>query len=116
MEWRKNDIPRAKGCNLLPFKQCISLVANFALSLEQPTQLLSYEITRKLYGFPTDYWDTYAAKLMRITTKEVQRVARKYIDPASMQIVAVGDAGVIKAILEKYGPVEVYDTEGKLKK
>jgi hypothetical protein len=40
-------------------------------------------------------------------------VAKKYIDPATMQVVAVGDAGKIKAVLEKYGPVEVVDASGK---
>jgi len=90
-----------------------SLVANFALSLEQPTQLLSYALTRKFYNLPVDYWDTYPAKLMAVSADEVQQVARKYIDPGSMQIVAVGDAGKIEEILGKYGPIEVYDIEGK---
>jgi predicted Zn-dependent peptidase len=42
----------------------------------------------------------------------VQRVARKYISPDTLQLVAVGDATKIKAVLEKYGTVEVYDTNG----
>ena len=91
-----------------------SVVAGFALSLEQPTELLNYAITRKLYGFPADYWDTYPAKIMAVTAEEVQRVARTYISPENIQIVAVGDASKIKPVLEKYGPVEVFDTEGKL--
>ena len=90
-----------------------SVVANFALSLEQPTQLLFYAIVRKIYGFPADYWDTYPVKIMAVTPDEVQRIARKYINPEAIQVVAVGDGSKIKAVLEKYGPVEVYDTEGK---
>jgi len=90
-----------------------SIVASFALSLEQPTTLLGYEITRKVYGFPADYWDTYPAKISAVPAAEVQRVARKYINPNALQIVAVGEAGKIKTILEKFGPVEVFDTEGK---
>jgi predicted Zn-dependent peptidase len=92
-----------------------SLVASFALSLERPTQLLSYALTRKYYGLPDDYWDTYPAKLMATTAEDVQRVARKYLDPAALQIVAVGEGTKIKSVLEKFGPVEVYDTEGKKK-
>ncbi|PYS95056.1 MAG: hypothetical protein DMF50_10330 [Acidobacteria bacterium] len=91
-----------------------SLVASFALSLEQPTQLLGYAITRKVYGFPEDYWDTYPIRIMAVTADDVQRVARRYVDPESLQIVAVGDGGKIRAVMEKYGPVEVYDTEGRL--
>lgn len=90
-----------------------SVVASFALSLEQPTQLLSYEIVRRIYGFPEDYWETYPARIMAVTTEDVQRVARKYLNPESLQIVAVGDASKIRTVLEKFGTVTVYDAEGK---
>ncbi len=90
-----------------------SVVAHFALSLESPQQLIGYAITRKAYNFPADYWDKYPAKISAITPEDVQRVAKKYINPATMQLVAVGDAGKIKVIMEKYGPVEMVDTSGK---
>jgi zinc protease len=90
-----------------------SIVAHFALSLESPQQVIGYAITRKAYNFPPDYWDKYPAQIAAITADDVQRVARKYINPATMQVVAVGDAGKIKTILEKYGPVEAVDTSGK---
>src|SRR5438876_682680 len=90
-----------------------ALVASFALSLERPAELLGYEIVRKIYGFPRDYWDTYPGQIMAVTADDVQRVARKDINPENLQIVAVGDAGKIKPIMEKYGPVEVYDAQGK---
>jgi len=89
-----------------------SIVASFALSLEQPSRVLGFAITRKLYGLPADYWDGYAAKIAAVTVADVQRVARKYLDPEKIQIAAVGDAGKIKAVLEKYGAVEVYDSNG----
>ncbi|MCL6506178.1 MAG: insulinase family protein [Bryobacteraceae bacterium] len=90
-----------------------AVVAAFALSLERPEEVLSYAITRKLYGFPEDYWDTYPAKIMAVTAADVQAVARKYIVPEALQVVAVGDGAKIRSVLEKYGPVEVYDTEGR---
>lgn len=90
-----------------------SVVARFALSLESPQQLIGYAITRKAYNFPADYWDKYPAQIMAITADDVQRVAKKYINPATMQLVAVGDARKIKSVLEKYGPVEMVDASGK---
>jgi zinc protease len=90
-----------------------AIVASFALSLEDPAQLLDYAITQKIYGLPADYWDTYPAKIMNVTAEQVQRVATKYVVPDALQIVAVGDASKIKPVLEKYGTVEVYDTQGK---
>lgn len=90
-----------------------AVVAGFALSLESPAQLLNYAITRKIYDLPADYWETYPAKIMAVTAADVQRVARRYVNPETQQVVVVGDASKIKAALEKFGPVEVYDTEGK---
>jgi zinc protease len=90
-----------------------SVVARFALSLESPQQLIGYAITRKAYKFPADYWDKYPAQIAAISADDVQRAARKYINPETMQVVAVGDAGKIKTILEKYGPVEIVDASGR---
>ena len=91
-----------------------SIIASFALSLEQPSQVLNFAITRKLYGLPADYWDGYASKIAAVTAEDVQRVARKYLNPDTLQLVAVGDASKIKSVLEKYGAVEVYDANGAL--
>jgi len=89
-----------------------SVVASFALSLERPARVLSFALTRKIYNLPDDYWDTYPAKIMAVSADDVQRVARKYLNPETLQLVAVGDGRKIKPILAKYGPVEVYDSAG----
>ena len=89
-----------------------SIVASFALSLEQPSRVLSFAITRKLYGLPADYWDTYSSTIAAVTADDVQRVASKYLNPETLQLVGVGDATKIKTILEKYGAVDVYDING----
>jgi zinc protease len=86
-----------------------SVVARFALSLESPQQLIGYAITRKAYNFHPDYWDKYPAQIVAIKPDDIQRVARKYINPATMQVVAVGDASKIRTVLEKYGPVKMVD-------
>jgi predicted Zn-dependent peptidase len=90
-----------------------ALAARFALSLEQPGTVLGLAMLRKQYGFPADYWDTYTAKILAVTAEDVQRIAQKYLTPESMQLVAVGDAGKIKPVLEKYGRVEVFDNDGR---
>jgi predicted Zn-dependent peptidase len=89
-----------------------SIIAGFALSLEQPARVLGFAMTRKLYQLPADYWDKYPAKLNAVSAEDVQRVARKYLSPDAIQIAAVGDADKIKLVLEKYGEVKVYDSNG----
>jgi zinc protease len=90
-----------------------SVVASFALALEQPARVLGFAVTRKIYRLPDDYWETYPAKVMAVGAADVERVARKYLNPETVQLVAVGDGRKIKPILEKYGAVEVYDSAGK---
>lgn len=90
-----------------------SMTASFALSLENPAELLNLYVIRQLYNFPVDYWDRYTDRIMAITPAQVQAVARKYLDPARLQIVAVGDASKVEPELRKFGPVELYDDEGQ---
>ena len=89
-----------------------AIVGNFALSLEQPQNLLQNIITQKLYNLPADYWDMYPQRVAAVTPEDIQRVAQKYIDLQHIQIVAVGDATKARDVLAKYGKVEVYDAEG----
>lgn len=90
-----------------------SLVASFALTLESPQAQLQNALTRWRYGLPADYWDRYAARIMAISEADVQAMARKYLDPARLQIVAVGNEEAVARALRKLGPVDVYDAEGK---
>jgi predicted Zn-dependent peptidase len=90
-----------------------SLTASFALSLENPAELLNLYIVRQLYNYPGDYWDRYTDRIMAVTPAQVQTVASKYLDPERLQIVAVGDASKIAGDLKAFGPVAVFDDEGK---
>ncbi len=92
-----------------------SLVASFALSLETPGTILNNYITSRRYGFPADYWDRYPERIMAVTKAQVQRAANKYLDPARLQVIAVGDATKIGEGLKKFGHLETYDTDGKPK-
>ena len=92
-----------------------AVVASFALSLESANQLLNFAEEQKLYALPADYWDNYPAQISAVTAAELQRVARKYVDPGNMQVVAVGDAKTIVPVLEKYGKVQLFDTNDKPK-
>jgi zinc protease len=90
-----------------------AVVASFALSLENPSQVLGYYVDNWLYRLPADYWDTYPARIEAVTAAQAQAVAKKYLDPTRLQIVAVGDATKVTDILKKKGQLEVYDADGK---
>jgi zinc protease len=90
-----------------------SLVAAFALTLESPQAMLQNAITRWRYGLPADYWDRYPERIMAISEDQVQSMAKKYLDPSRLQIVAVGNEEAVARTLRKLGAVDVYDADGK---
>jgi zinc protease len=82
-----------------------TLVASFALGLENPAGVLARWMQQREFGLSEDYWDTYPEKIMAITAADVQRVARKYVPYENVQIIAVGDGAKIRDLLKKFGPV-----------
>lgn len=79
-----------------------ALVGRFALALEEPRSFIGYVLEQKLFNFPADYWDKYAQRIDGVSAADVQRVAKKYLDPKRLQIVAVGDASKIKDVMKTY--------------
>jgi zinc protease len=90
-----------------------SMIAAFALTLESPQALLNNAITRYRFNLPADYWDKYPERINAISAADAQAMAKKYLDPSRLQIVAVGNAEGVGRALRKLGPVEVYDAEGR---
>jgi zinc protease len=90
-----------------------SMIAAFALTLESPQALLNNSIVRYRFNLPADYWDKYPERINAITAADAQAMAKKYLDPSRVQIVAVGNSEGVGRALRKLGPVEVYDAEGR---
>jgi zinc protease len=90
-----------------------ALVAGFALSLEQPSQMLEDWLTTQYFGLPADYWDKYPDHIVAVDAAAVQAAAKKYVNLDRMQWICVGDRRQIQDVLAKYGGVTVVDAEGK---
>jgi zinc protease len=65
-------------------------------------------------GLPDNYYQQYAKAIATVTTDDVVRVARKYIDLDHLAIVIVGDRATIEAPLKATGiaPIALLDIEG----
>jgi len=68
-----------------------------------------------LYDIPLTQPAEAIARIGAVTADDVQRVARRYLDPARMAIVIVGDAAAIEASLRATGiaPLERRDSYGR---
>ena len=91
-----------------------AIIASFALTLESPQAVLGNHITRWIYKLPADYWEKLPDRIMAVTQAQVQEAAKKYLDPARLQIVTVGEAAKIGDVVKKFGPVTMYDVNGNV--
>jgi predicted Zn-dependent peptidase len=68
-----------------------------------------------IYGLPLDYYAGYIDRINAVTAADVQRVARRYIDPDRFDIVIVGDRSQIEAGLRALneGPIVYRDLWGQ---
>lgn len=70
-----------------------------------------------VYGLAPDYYDRLARELASVRVEDVQRVAREYLDPERMIVVAVGERRKILPQLQKLGlgQPEMRDDDGQVK-
>jgi zinc protease len=85
-----------------------SFPARFATRASVAAQLAELAV----FGFPDSYLTDYTRKIAAVGKDDVRRVARKYLDPAHLTIVVVGDRKSIEGPLAKLAPVEVRDLDG----
>ena len=84
-----------------------SMVASFALTLEQLGPVVSYISSRRVYGLSNDYWERYPEKVMGVSVEDVQRVAKQYMVMDRLQVVAIGDASQLEPLLSPLGATTV---------
>ncbi len=63
-----------------------SFVFNFDTTGEIVRRLMTYEY----YGYPRDFLDKYRTNVEKVTAEDIQRVARKYVHPDQLVVLAVG--------------------------
>jgi len=67
-----------------------------------------------VFGLPDSYFNEYIAKVNAVTLDDVNRVAKKYLDPSKMAIVIVGDRKVIEPGLKELGyAITILDADGR---
>ena len=89
----------------------------FPIRIETQDGLIDQLVNIKMFDLPDDYLRTYRDQVNAISTADIQAVAQKYVTPDEAAIVIVGDAAEITEQIKLYSDkIEVYDTEGKLKR
>jgi len=66
-------------------------------------------------NLPADYYDQFSANMAKVSVGDARAAARKYLDPAHMAIVVIGDRKQIEAALRaaNIAPVVIVDERAK---
>ncbi len=91
------------------------LTGVFPIRFETTAAIADAIASREGYSLPSDYFDRYRDQIASVTAEDVLRVAQRHLTPDRIQVVAVGDATIVRAELEalKIGPVLLYDATGE---
>ncbi|WP_435010862.1 M16 family metallopeptidase [Tundrisphaera lichenicola] len=68
-----------------------------------------------LYDLPADFYTTYRDQVDAVTKADVERVAKKYLDPSRMAILIVGDRAKVEPTLKDLPfakEIQILDTDG----
>ena len=88
----------------------------FPIRFESTRAIASALASQAIFALPDDYYDTYRANIRAVTAADILRVAQQHLDPARLQVVAVGDPEQIAAPLAalELGEVTVSDAADTL--
>lgn len=89
------------------------ITGSFPLRIETPRQVASQVATTRLLGRPADYLERYRQRVAAVSAEDVRRVAQELIHPERMVVVVVGDGAQIRQKLARFGPLRMFDVEGK---
>lgn len=81
-----DELNRAKNYVALQFPQDFQSVSAIAAQLQDLV----------VYGLPNDYFDSYINRVTQVPRADIERVAKKYIDPERVAIIVVGDRAQVE--------------------
>jgi predicted Zn-dependent peptidase len=87
------ELDRARTYVALQFPQNFQQVADIAGEMGDMV----------LFGLPPDYFNQFVTRVQQVTRADVERVARKYMDPERVAIVLVGDRATIETGVRALG-------------
>jgi zinc protease len=82
---------------------------SFVFAFDTKAKTLGRLITYEYFGYPKDFIDQYQKALAAVTKADVLRVAKQYLKPAELTVVAVGTAGDVQQLASLGAPVTALD-------
>lgn len=67
------------------------LLSSFVFRIDSRFKILAEARTLEFYGYPPDFLEKYRKGIEAVTIADLERVARKYIDPSKLAVLVVGN-------------------------
>ena len=94
-----------------------SILNGFVFNFDKPSKTLNRLIVYEYFGYPKDFVFNYQKGIAAVTKADVLRVAKEYLHPQDLSIVAVGNPEEFKTPLSALGltvlPIDLSIPEGK---
>ncbi len=82
---------------------------SFIFRYDSPDKTLNEQVTLAFFGYPKDFLEKYKTGIEAVTAADVSRVANKYIDPAKLAILVVGNESQMTPPVSTLGKVTTLD-------
>ncbi len=86
-----------------------SILNSFIFNYDSKGKTLAQQMSYAYYGLPEDFLEQYRANIEKVTTADVARVAKKYVQPDQLAILVVGKAADLDQPLANLGKVTTLD-------
>ncbi len=86
-----------------------SYLNSFVFDFDEPSEILTRRMTYEYFGYPQDFLLKTKEEIEDVTKEDVLRVAKKYLKPDQMRILAVGNSDLFDEPLSKLGEVNEID-------
>ncbi|HEX8411229.1 MAG TPA: pitrilysin family protein [Thermoanaerobaculia bacterium] len=86
-----------------------SILNAYVFTMDTREKALTQRVQLEFYGFPADYFTKYPSLIQQVTAADVQRVAKKYVQPDQLAVLVVGKQSGFEKPLTSLGPVTPID-------
>ncbi len=88
------------------------IVNGFVFNFQDPSQIVSRQISYQAQGLPDDWLERYLDGVQRVRPTGVRRVVERHLHPEDMVILILGDPQAFDLPLETLGKVTIWQVEG----
>ncbi|HKW77327.1 MAG TPA: pitrilysin family protein [Terriglobales bacterium] len=86
-----------------------SILNSFIFEFDSKDKVLAERMRYEFYGYPPNFLELFRAGIEKVTTTDVDRVARKYLHPEKLAVLVVGNSKDFDRDLASFGKVTSID-------